>query len=89
MAGAVMASTPIVVTVNVTGVSAQSRVSSGRGTGAARYGVRAIVSARTDVAAPAGMADATKSPPTAATLPAATRNSGLCMGFPPVELVKA
>ena len=96
-----MASTPIDVTENVTGVSWQSplgeaavgvqAVYDGNGDGGVVgvVYVNAIVSARADVAAPAGMADATMSPPAAATLLAATRNSGLCMGFPPVELVKA
>src|SRR5450631_2304091 len=44
--GAVMASTPVVVSVNVTGVFAVGLPT-----------VRAIVSARTDVTAPAGKAD--------------------------------
>ena len=87
--GAVMVSVPVVVTVNVTGVaSGWCTGRPGSTPGRNGTGIGGVSSARPAVAAPAGRAVATRSAPTAATLPAATRDSGLCMGFPPVELVK-
>lgn len=73
-AGTVTSSVPVDETVNVTGVSSL---------GPGPFCDSAIVSARVDVAAPAGKAEAMMSAPHAATPPAVMRNSGLCMVFPP------
>jgi hypothetical protein len=72
-----MESVPTDVIVNVTGVVAGGK--QGVVGGCPGRVVQSGFCARPAVAAAAGKADAKMSAPHAATLPAVTRNSGLCM----------